>query len=129
MGLLSEKCKSQSGFCIHRVASRCGFGGFATGCRNPRYRLHDHRDVKLIAYLFLRRLFSAGQSPITVAQENDLALGRDPVRSAVISMGKSLKHSMIAAGVETPEQLTFLQARSFSRIDDNVQVRALQLRG
>ena len=51
------------------------------------------------------------------------------VVSAVISIGKSLKHSMIAAGVETPEQLTFLQARSFSRIDDNVQVRALQLRG
>ncbi|PYU81448.1 MAG: hypothetical protein DMG50_15885 [Acidobacteria bacterium] len=51
------------------------------------------------------------------------------VVSAVIGMGKSLKHSMIAARVETPEQLTFLRARSFSRIEDNVQVRALQLRG
>jgi len=51
------------------------------------------------------------------------------VVSAVISIGKSLKHSMIAARVEIPEQLTFLQAPSFSRIEDNVQVRALQLRG
>jgi diguanylate cyclase (GGDEF)-like protein/PAS domain S-box-containing protein len=44
---------------------------------------------------------------------HDIIAGSDDaiVVSAVISMGKSLKHRVIAEGVETLEQLAFLQAR------------------
>jgi diguanylate cyclase (GGDEF)-like protein/PAS domain S-box-containing protein len=44
---------------------------------------------------------------------HDIIAGSDDaiVVSAVISMGKSLKHRVIAEGVETPVQLAFLQAR------------------
>jgi hypothetical protein len=59
MGLLSENCKRQSGFRIHRVAGSRRFDTVAIGCGKRCSRLQNHRDVKLVAFLFLRKLFSA----------------------------------------------------------------------
>src|SRR4029077_13428422 len=43
-------------------------------------------------------------------QEITSGSGAAPIVSAVISMGRSLKHRVIAGGVETSAQLAFLQA-------------------
>jgi len=43
--------------------------------------------------------------------------------NAVITMGKSLKHRVIAEGVETEEQLTFLQAHRCDEDKASISVR------
>jgi EAL domain-containing protein (putative c-di-GMP-specific phosphodiesterase class I) len=48
---------------------------------------------------------------LTPDQNGSCTVGAALIVSAVIGMGKSLRHRVIAEGVETPEQLAFLQAQ------------------
>jgi len=54
----------------------------------------------------------------------DIIAGSDDaiVVSAVVAMGKSLKHRVIAEGVETIEQLAFLQAHGCDEGRDTISV-------
>jgi diguanylate cyclase (GGDEF)-like protein/PAS domain S-box-containing protein len=69
---------------------------FGTGWSSLSYLSHFPIDALKVDKSFVREITS----------RSSLA----PIVSAVISMGKSLKHRVIAEGVETHDQLAFLQA-------------------
>jgi diguanylate cyclase (GGDEF)-like protein/PAS domain S-box-containing protein len=69
---------------------------FGTGWSSLSYLRHFPIDTLKIDKSFVQEITSASKV--------------SPIVSAVISMGKSLKHRVIAEGVETCDQLAFLQA-------------------
>jgi EAL domain-containing protein (putative c-di-GMP-specific phosphodiesterase class I) len=70
---------------------------FGTGYSSLSYLQQFPIDVLKIDQSFIHRIIAdPGDSPIV---------------SAIIDMGKNLKQRVIAEGIETPEQLAFLQAQ------------------
>jgi EAL domain-containing protein (putative c-di-GMP-specific phosphodiesterase class I) len=69
---------------------------FGTGWSSLSYLRHFPIDALKVDKSFVQEI-TAGSSAAEIV-------------SAVISMGKSLRHRVIAEGVETPDQLAFLQA-------------------
>ena len=68
---------------------------FGTGWSSLSYLRHFPIDALKVDKSFVQEI-TAGTSAA-------------PIVSAVISMGKSLNHRVVAEGIETPEQLAFLQ--------------------
>ena len=69
---------------------------FGTGWSSLSYLRHFPIDALKVDKSFVQEITSGSSAA--------------PIVSAVISMGKSLKHRVIAEGVETRDQLAFLQA-------------------
>ena len=70
---------------------------FGTGYSSLSYLQQFPIDVLKIDQSFVHR--------ITIDPDDS------PIVSAIIDMGKNLKHRVIAEGIETQEQLAFLQAQ------------------
>ncbi len=70
---------------------------FGTGYSSLSYLTQFPIDALKVDQSFVREITSDGEGSAIIA--------------AVISMGKSLKHRVIAEGVETPAQLAFLQSQ------------------
>ncbi len=71
---------------------------FGTGYSSLSYLTQFPIDALKVDQSFVREIGTGGD-------------GGSPIITAVISMARSLKHRVIAEGVETPEQLAFLRAQ------------------
>ena len=70
---------------------------FGTGWSSLSYLRHFPIDALKVDKSFVQEITSVSSTA--------------PIVSAVISMGRSLNHRVIAEGIETPDQLAFLQER------------------
>jgi diguanylate cyclase (GGDEF)-like protein/PAS domain S-box-containing protein len=82
---------------LKAMGLRLAVDDFGTGYSSLSYLTQFPIDALKVDQSFVREITSEG--------------GESPIIAAVISMGKSLKHRVIAEGVETREQLAFLQAQ------------------
>jgi EAL domain-containing protein (putative c-di-GMP-specific phosphodiesterase class I) len=81
---------------LKAIGVRLAVDDFGTGYSSLSYLTRFPIDALKLDPWFIHDITASSDNAIVV--------------SAVIGMGKSLKHRVIAEGVETPEQLAFLQA-------------------
>jgi diguanylate cyclase (GGDEF)-like protein/PAS domain S-box-containing protein len=81
---------------LKTLGVRLAIDDFGTGWSSLSYLRHFPIDALKVDKSFVHEITSGSSAA--------------PIVSAVISMGRSLKHRVIAEGVETQDQLAFLQA-------------------